>query len=181
MSRGAPNLAGVSPRFFSACLGLSAPSPRHFAAVSRLSRRPLVPILPRMIFAYPFRRDISLVAALALLLHALMPLVAPRAAATVSAPAWIEVCSGGQVLLMPAPVLDAESATLDTAPIRTDGTARDDCSLCSKTGAAAMPRETVRVPQASFTGNLPGFIAFDMPDPHFGWAVEHTRSPPSLQ
>ena len=132
-----------------------------------------------MVFPSAVRWKVSLAAALALLLHAVMPLFAGTVAAAGSSPGWMEVCSGGQVRLVPATAPDAQSASLDASNAHTFTSSIDECSLCSQVGSAAVPDGTGRGQPPSSPRGSPDFIVFDVPDRHFVWSIEHRRSPPS--
>lgn len=138
-----------------------------------------LPILPRMLVPHTLRWKVTLAVALALLLHAFMPLFAPTVAAAGSPPEWMEVCSGGQVRLIPVAAPDAESGSLDASPVQTFKLALDDCSLCSQFAASTAASEANRVPPAASAQRVSAFVAFDLPDRHFEWSIDHTRGPPS--
>jgi hypothetical protein len=126
------------------------------------------------------RWKVSLVATLALLLHSLMPVVMPARAAFGSPADWVEVCSGGKVLLVATTGLDAKAAITDPGRRNSAKTALDDCSTCSHHSTAAAQSQNSREPPAVPVRLLSVELASDLLDPHFTWATAHTRSPPSL-
>lgn len=127
------------------------------------------------------RRNVALVAGLALLLHALMPVLMPtRAVAAGSSAEWVEVCTGGKVQLVRATALQVDVASAAETRDGVVGTALDDCTFCSHQGMATVPSESGReAPDVLVRQPGPG-VAFDLLDPYFSWAAAHTRSPPSL-
>jgi hypothetical protein len=136
---------------------------------------------PRMTALRKVRLRVSLVAVLALLLHSLMPLLTPaRATAGASPSDWIEVCTAGQLRLIPAAALNADTATPDTGTGNTAKTSLDDCAFCSHHSSAAVRSESGRESPVVPLPDLPPILAFDVLDRHLIWAAEHTRSPPSL-
>lgn len=127
------------------------------------------------------RWRVSLVGALALLLHSLMPVLMPARVASGGSPAdWVEVCSGGKVQLVAATALNGAAATTDPGKPNIAKAALDDCSSCSHHGTTALPSEIGREPPAAFVRQLSLELATDVLDPHFAWATAHTRSPPTL-
>lgn len=129
------------------------------------------------------RTRISLLAAFALLLHALAPaLPLARAEAQGQTGKWIEVCTGhGQTRLVPASALGAsDGKTVDaTSKLPDAAVVTADCSLCSHHGPV-VPRMESGGLQSALSGGRQSLVRLiDTPDPQFAWAAERSRGPPS--
>ena len=127
------------------------------------------------------RWRVSVVAALAMLLHALMPVLMPARAAAGSAPSgWSEVCTGGKVQRVAATSLDGDDATTGVGKPNITSAHMDDCSSCTQHGNAGATNDGHRAP--SIVSGRPILFerAIGVRDPRLAWATAHTRSPPSL-